>query len=105
MSASPDASEKAPIVASQDDALHAGAPGQRTGARRRVILVLGMHRSGTSAVTRLLALCGGDLPKTVMKPNYANPTGYWEPPAIVDIHNEMLGRRGGLLGRHRGISA
>ena len=79
MSASPDVSEKAPMAAAQDDALPAGAPAQGAGARRRVILVLGMHRSGTSVLTRLLALCGGDLPKTVMKPNYANPTGFWEP--------------------------
>ena len=94
MSASPDVSEKAPMAAAQDDALPAGAPVQGAGARRRVILVLGMHRSGTSVLTRLLALCGGDLPKTVMKPNYANPTGFWEPSAIVDIHNEMLAAAG-----------
>jgi GT2 family glycosyltransferase len=36
--------------------------------RKRAILVLGMHRSGTSALTRVLNLCGADLPKNLMQP-------------------------------------
>jgi hypothetical protein len=64
------------------------------GVRRRAILVLGVHRSGTSALTRLLALCGADLPQRLMAPNFANPTGYWEPDDIVKIHDEMLAAAG-----------
>ena len=64
------------------------------GLRRRAILVLGMHRSGTSALTRLLALCGADLPQRLMAPNFANPTGYWEPAGLVDLHDEMLAAAG-----------
>ena len=64
------------------------------GVRRRAILVLGMHRSGTSALTRLLALCGADLPQRLMEPNFANPKGYWEPADIVDLHDEMLAAAG-----------
>ena len=64
------------------------------GVRRRAILVLGMHRSGTSALTRLLALCGADLPQRLMAPNFANPKGYWEPADIVDLHDEMLAAAG-----------
>lgn len=33
-------------------------------AGRRALVVLGMHRSGTSAVTRVLSLCGASLPKS-----------------------------------------
>jgi hypothetical protein len=46
--------------------------------QRRAILVLGMHRSGTSALTRVLAALGACLPKTLMPPNGSNPAGYWE---------------------------
>ena len=90
MSASHDASEKARIAPEQSAALAAGAPSGGQVARRRAILILGMHRSGTSALTRLLSLCGGTLPQRIIGPDLANPTGYWEPPEIVDIHNEML---------------
>src|SRR5215470_10961209 len=63
-------------------------PGSRI--RRHAILVLGMHRSGTSALTGVLGLVGADLPKRLMEPNFANRTGYWEPAEIVAIHDEML---------------
>ena len=65
-------------------------PRTESAGRRHAILVLGMHRSGTSAVTRLLGLFGADLPKRLMEPNFANSAGYWEPADIVAIHDEML---------------
>jgi hypothetical protein len=34
--------------------------------RRTCVLVLGMHRSGTSALARVLNLLGCDLPKTLI---------------------------------------
>jgi len=52
--------------------------------------VLGMHRSGTSPLTRLLGLCGADLPRRSLEANFANATGYWEPADIVEIHRELL---------------
>lgn len=58
--------------------------------RRRAILVLGMHRSGTSALTRVLSLLGAELPKHVMPANTGNPTGYWEPEPIVAFNDEVL---------------
>ena len=60
-------------------------PRTESAGRRHAILVLGMHRSGTSAVTRLLGLFGADLPKRLMEPNFANSAGYWEPADIVAI--------------------
>ena len=65
-------------------------PRTESAGRRQAILVLGMHRSGTSAVTRLLGLFGADLPKRLMEPNFANSAGYWEPADIVAIHDDML---------------
>lgn len=57
---------------------------------RRALLVLGMHRSGTSALTRVMNLCGAALPGDLLPANYANPSGYWEPAAIVAFHDRLL---------------
>lgn len=54
------------------------------------ILVLGMHRSGTSAVTRLLGLAGGELPLELMPPVADNPQGYWESVRIARFNNRLL---------------
>jgi glycosyltransferase involved in cell wall biosynthesis len=82
------------MAAEQSDTLAVDTPRGREVARRRAIVILGMHRSGTSALTRLLSLCGGTLPQRLIGPNAANPTGYWEPPEIVEIHDEMLAAAG-----------
>ena len=41
-------------------------------------VVLGMHRSGTSLMARLLQISGGELPKDLMAPSKANSLGYSE---------------------------
>ena len=63
-----------------------------SGAKKIAILVAGMHRSGTSALTRVLNLAGCDLPKTLMKPkrNPGNVAGFWESQAIMDLNQEIL---------------
>jgi hypothetical protein len=57
---------------------------------RRAILILGMHRSGTSVVTRTLGLRGATLPLHVIPPGFDNETGFWEPLEIVRIHDQIL---------------
>lgn len=57
-------------------------------------LVLGMHRSGTSAVTQLLALAGANLPQNVMPGDEHNAKGYFEPWRIAIFNDERL-RAGG----------
>lgn len=57
---------------------------------KKVILILGMHRSGTSAVTRLMNMLGAGLPKTMLGQNDGNESGHWESKAIIDQHDEML---------------
>ncbi len=65
------------------------------GARTRgCLLVLGMHRSGTSALTRVLSLMGAALPLNVMGPAPSNPTGHWEPERLVALHDQMLAEAG-----------
>lgn len=63
-------------------------------AARTAYLVLGMHRSGTSAVTQLLALAGASLPANVMPGDEHNEKGYFEPWKIAIFNDERL-RAGG----------
>lgn len=57
------------------------------------IIVLGMHRSGTSLVTRMLNLSGFEIgpDSIIMKPDPVfNPKGYWERTDIVEINDRVL---------------
>jgi len=63
-------------------------------SKRRLIFVLGMGRSGTSAITRVLSFCGGVLPKRLLSPNEGNPTGYWEPIDGLELNEAFLERHG-----------
>jgi hypothetical protein len=52
---------------------------------------MGMHRSGTSAVARVLSLLGAALPRQLMAPDAAqNPTGFWEPNGVVELNDRLL---------------
>lgn len=62
---------------------------------RTAYLVLGMHRSGTSAVTQLLALAGADLPANLMPSDQHNAKGYFEPWKIAMFNNRRLRVAGG----------
>lgn len=54
------------------------------------VLVLGMHRSGTSAITRGIRALGIDLGTTFLETRFDNPTGYWEDREIVGLHDRIL---------------
>jgi len=54
------------------------------------VLVLGMHRSGTSALTRVLNLLGVNLGGSLMRAAESNETGFWEHQDVVDIHAALL---------------
>ena len=58
------------------------------------IFVVGMGRSGSSALTRVLSLCGAALPRRVLAANSANPTGYWEPERVVALNERFLHAHG-----------
>lgn len=49
-----------------------------------------MHRSGTSALTRVLSLLGAALPKELLGPTEFNVTGHWESSHLYDLHNVIL---------------
>lgn len=57
---------------------------------RRALIVLGMHRSGTSFITGLCHLLGVAVPRNLLPPQADNPTGFWESREIVQSHNRFL---------------
>lgn len=61
------------------------------------ICIVGMHRSGTSMVARVLREAGLYLGRDeeLMPANEANPEGYWENLRFVEINNEVLTALGG----------
>jgi len=61
---------------------------------KTAIVVLGMHRSGTSVLTRLISLMGAALPKNVMAKHPSNPTGFWEPQKLMELNDRMLEEAG-----------
>jgi len=70
---------------------------QEVGAveKRTCLLVLGMHRSGTSAMTRVLNIAGAKLPATLMgASDSSNATGHWEPDALIQYHDRLLAELG-----------
>jgi len=72
------------------------------------ILVMGMHRSGTSAVARLLELMGAHVgdPTELLPPHpQDNPTGYWERTQLVIEHDLFLERIGHAWDRVAGFDA
>lgn len=70
-------------------------PGQTKRApKSRGILVLGMHRSGTSACTRVLNLLGCALPDDLLPPGHGNEVEQWESTAVVSLNEEMLASAG-----------
>jgi hypothetical protein len=64
------------------------------GGERRAILVLGMHRSGTSALTRALHAAGAAAPATLMPAGPDNPGGFWESAPVSAYNEEILAAAG-----------
>jgi glycosyltransferase involved in cell wall biosynthesis len=57
-----------------------------------ILVILGMHRSGTSAVARVCNLLGAELGTQLMPPIEGNnPAGFWELEEVARIHDELLG--------------
>jgi hypothetical protein len=62
----------------------------------RGVVVLGMHRSGTSAATRLVNLLGLSLGRGSMVPSTdGNPRGHWESLRLRDVNEAVLAAFGG----------
>ena len=61
---------------------------------RPPVLVLGMHRSGTSAVAGALVRAGWTVPGTAIR-NWDNPRGHFESTALIRLNEEVLAASGG----------
>jgi len=57
---------------------------------RRVAVILGMHRSGTSLLAKLLHELGVDLGTNLMPADEWNEAGYWERKDILALHERIL---------------
>lgn len=62
--------------------------------RRAAFLVLGMHRSGTSAVAGLLDHLGVPTPGELLPPRPDNPKGFFENKAVYEFHDRVLAHFG-----------
>lgn len=71
---------------------HERKPGAATpDAARRVVVLIGTGRSGTSLTAKILKALGLRLSDTLQRPNEMNPEGYFEDQVLVDA-NRQLGK-------------
>jgi hypothetical protein len=60
------------------------------------VFVLGMHRSGTSVLTRVVDLLGVPVAQSgMLTPDASNLAGYWEPRTLNLLNERLLTRLGG----------
>ena len=59
---------------------------------QKAAVVVGMHRSGTSALTLLLGRLGMAMPLDPLPPHPDNPKGYWESQAVMTLNDGVFGR-------------
>jgi hypothetical protein len=74
-----------------------GNAGSRQAAEVRKpqgILIFGMHRSGTSACTRVLNMLGCALSEELICAGEGNENGHWEALGAVNLNDEMLASAG-----------
>jgi hypothetical protein len=69
-------------------------PDRGPAAQKTAILVLGMHRSGTSVLARIVSFLGATLPRHLVPATPSNPTGHWEPARLVELHDQLLASLG-----------
>lgn len=65
-----------------------------TAISQRVVIVLGMHRSGTSALTGALHHLGIHVGDRLLPAMSDNPEGFWEHVDIVNLHERVLATLG-----------
>ena len=57
---------------------------------RRAIIVLGMHRSGTSALMRVVNLLGVNIGNNLIAPASDNELGFWEHLDVYHANEKLL---------------
>lgn len=59
----------------------------------KVLIILGMHRSGTSLITQWLQTCGLHIGDNLLGPETGNDDGHFEDVDFVNLHQELLVNR------------
>lgn len=67
--------------------------GVGTDGRKRLVIVAGVGRSGTSLFTTILSLAGFHVPQPEVEPDSTNPKGFGESRWVVDFHRRLLRAR------------
>ncbi|SDE42194.1 hypothetical protein SAMN05421538_106193 [Paracoccus isoporae] len=67
--------------------------------RGSILLVLGMHRSGTSFLAHCTEILGLNLPRDRGGPADDNPKGHFEPLAVVELNDRVMARTGAAWSR------
>ena len=57
---------------------------------KQLVVILGMHRSGTSLITKSIELFGFSLGENLMEASEDNPTGFWEDLDLVALNDQIL---------------
>jgi len=57
---------------------------------KECILILGMHRSGTSAIAGLIAQLNYDFGPSIVEPSFDNPKGFFENARVQQINDKIL---------------
>lgn len=76
-------------------------------ANKNLVLVIGMHRSGSSALMGVLEILGLPVGKHLIPPLPENPKGFFEDKRIVKLNNQILKRNNttwyGVQNRNKSI--
>lgn len=70
--------------------MESGTKDESASQPRKAILVLGMHRSGTSALSGLIAAHGAAPPKHLLPGSLHNPKGHWESTPLTLADDDLL---------------
>lgn len=57
---------------------------------KKAIVILGMHRSGTSAVAGAIDLLGAERPASMLQGGPSNPLGYFEAYTVIYVNDRIL---------------
>lgn len=57
---------------------------------KRLVVIAGSGRSGTSVMTAIMGQLGLYVPQPEVQPDETNPQGFGEPQWVVDFHNKLL---------------
>lgn len=61
---------------------------------KKCLIIIGMHRSGTSALSGMLSKSGLDVGENIMDANEYNPKGYYENASITELNDRIFSHLG-----------